>query len=343
MGCLGVNNDLAKAEFDEIRSSWGNLCKTPWGDELAHMFRGIEIALEAQATLRVVKTSLNVYRGLILYGGMYQLHAFDSVYIPVPRDELIKELQTSNPHVAALTFIYDSIIYPDQAGREQARRAATSLRDINLQIQSQGILISRRAEIVQKAQLLSFPAKAGEFLPSTAHNIDRVFSAIANPSISEADFPLHPDAIASMDRTERLLSAFGVEVPVFRIKGGKGMSLEGKFSVRERDAEGKPSDKDIHTIGAILQPLGPAYQAFKEMKDLKQVLNPFGSKLAVQASSSSRIKKWEKESGDLVISALRKAVGASANVPNRNDKKRKLDDEDLDDRGSKRAAAFDFF
>jgi hypothetical protein len=195
--------------------------------------------------------------------------------------------------------------------------------------------------MIKKANLLAFPNSQGEFLNATAHNIANVFSAIGDQAIPESNFPLHPDAITSSDRTERLLSAFGVEIPCFRVPGGKSMSLEGKFSVRDRGSDGKPEDRDIHTIGAVLLPLDRAFANFKEMKDTKKVLNPFGSKLAGQASANSRVKKWERDSGDSVIVALRKAVGASANVPNKGGNKRTADDDDIDNRGGKRAAAFD--
>jgi hypothetical protein len=343
LGCLGVSSDLARMEFDEVKSSWGNLAKTKWGDELAHMYRGIEIALDAQATLRVVRTNQNVYRGLILYGGMFELHSQGKVYIPVPRDELIQELVMSNPHASALNFIYDCIIYPDVAGRNAAKAAATSIRDINLQIITQGYAVSRREEVLKRAHLLTFPTAQGNFLIPTAFNIGNVFTAIGDPSISELAFPLHPDAITSGNRTERLLSSFGVDIPVFMVPGGKKMSLEGKFSVRERNTKGEPEDRDIHTVGAILLPLKDAYPAFTKMKEGKHILNPFGARLSTQASSSSRIKKYEKESGDTVISALRKAVGASATGGSSNSKKRAADDDEIDDRGGKRASGFDFF
>jgi hypothetical protein len=340
MGVLGTADDIAMAEFDEVKSSWGNICKTSWGDELAHMFRGVELALECQATLRVVKTHQNVYRGLILYGGMFEIQMRDKVYTPVPKDELIKELVNSNPHAAALNFIFESISYPDETIRNTEKAAVTNLRDINTQIMLRGVIGSRHAEVVKMAHRLTFPQ--ADYLNVTSHNITMVFSAIANLSIMEHTFPLHPDAITSSSRTERLLSAFGSEVPVFRVPGGKAMSLEGRFSVRERGTTGQPEDRDIHTIGAILLPLDRAYQAFKEMKDTKKVLNPFGSRLASQASSASRIKKWEKDSGDAVIAALRAAVGAQAFVPG-SASKRKADDDDIDERGTKRSAAFDMF
>jgi hypothetical protein len=341
LGTLGINHALAKAEFDEIRSAWGNLCKTVWGDELAHMYRGIEVALDTQTTMRVVQTTEHVYRGIILYGGCYRLYMRDTIFIPVNKNELLAELVNSNPHTASLKFIYDSIYYPDESGRQSAMKAARTLRDVNLQIIMQGAIPQRLDEIRRKAHMLTFPGSQGEFLSATAHNITSVFGAIADSSISETGFPLHPDAITSQDRTERLLSAFGSEVPTFRVPGGKKMSLDGRFAITERGADGRPESRDLHTIGAILLPLRSAYPAFKTMKDEKAVLNPFGAKLAIQASSTSRIKKWEKESGDAIIVALRGAVGASANATSGKGKKRVAEDNSIDDRGTKRASAFD--
>jgi len=339
LGCLGATGPQAADSFENLKSAWGNICKTPWGDELAHMYRGIEIALEAQATLRVVKTSQNLYRGLILYGGMFALHARGEIFRPVPRADLLIEMENSNPHVAALKFIYGAIYFPDEPGRVQARESATSLRDVNLILVSQGYQSNFEQEIRKKAHALTFPG--APYLSATAHNISLVFSAIADTTIPESNFPLHPDAITSKERTERLLSAFGSEVPVFRVPAGKTMSLEGKFAVKERGPSGASEEREIHAIGGILLPLARAYPAFKEMKDAKAVLNPFGSRLAAQASSSSRIKRWEKESGDLVVAALRLAVGASALVPNGKTKRSR--DEDDDETGNKRVkpSAFD--
>lgn len=340
LGTLGLNAELAKAEFDEIKASWGNICKTSWGDQLAHMYRSIELALEAQGSIRVVETSLHTYKGTIIYGGMYEFHTRDKIYKAVPHAELIVELAASNPHVSSLTFIYDSIAYPDATTRLNMTNAARSIRDVNRELTTRGFLQAREEEIIRKAHLLSFPGQS-DYFAVTAYNIEKVFQAMGNATISEADFPLHPDAVTSTKRDERLLSAFGSEVPSFRVPGGKKMSLSGNFAVKMREANGKMELKDVHAIGAILVPLAKGYQDYIAMKNDQEILNPFGSRLANQASSSSIVKKWEKDTCTTVVAALRSAVGASANVPANENKKRKADDDEIDDRYH-RVDAFDF-
>jgi len=334
MGTLGATAAQATSTFLDLKSAWGNICKTPWGDVLAHKFRSVEFALMTQTSLRLLKSN-SVYRGCILVGGAYTLHYNDTAYRPCSRSEILLAVRNASPHTASLEYIFSKITYSTQTERDNARNACQSVGDVNRQIRTHGIVEAERSEIRRRAYHLNFPGD-GQFLTPSAYNISKIFTAIGDPS-SVAIYPLHPEAIDSITREERLLSAFGSGVPTFLVANGKKMSLEGNFFVRERDTSGHNLvNRDVHKIACTLAPLRVAYQDFLKMKDMKAVLNPFGAQIGNSNANKAITRAFEKESAADIIAALRKAVGAST-VMKDNELKRRAA-EDIDDRDSKNLA-----
>lgn len=310
MGTLAVSAEIAALNFLDVKSNWGNLCKTSWGDILAHKFRCIEMCLQAQGSLRLIKSN-GVYKGCVIAGGMYTLTFNDTVYRPVSREEILVQIKNATPHKASLDYIFSKITYASATERANGLNACATLADVNFQIRSHGIIEAERSEIRRRAYHLQFPGD-GMYLTPTAHNISRVFTAIGDASIS-AVYPLHPEAIDSNFREERLLSSFGAAVPSFYVPNGKKMSLEGNFFVRERNpGNNNLEDREVHKIACVTVPLKQAYADFLKMKDSKAILNPYGAQIGKSNANTAITRSFEKESASEIVVSLRKAVGASA-------------------------------
>jgi hypothetical protein len=268
-------------------------------------------------------------------GGLYTLSYNDKLYVPVSREEILSAVKNASPHLASLTYIFSKIHYSSDVERENAMNNCSTLADVNKQIRMKGIIEAERPEIRRRAYHLNFPGD-GQYLNPSAFNIAKIFTAIGDAT-SVAIYPIHPAAIDSNSREERLLSAFGANVPTFMVANGKKMSLEGSFHVRERDARGANLvNRDVKKIACVLTTLPLAYADFLKMKDTKSVLNPFGSQIGRSNANTAIARSFEDESAQNIITALRKAVGASAVVPD-DSRKRKAQD-DIDDRNSKNPA-----
>jgi len=340
LGCLGINPEIAGEEFNSIKTSWGNLCKTPWGFKLAHIFRCIEVMLESQSSGLIVGAP-GAYEGIVILGGLYTIHIGDRIVVPGTRDQVINALSLTNAHLTSLNFILDKVYFPDSTTKTNQKAMCVSRRSLNWVIRQHGVVEMARSDIIKKAYLLRFPGEPAYLTPS-AFNISFVFDRLADPTISEGDLPLHPEAILASDRETRLLSVFGIECPSFMVPGGKLMSLKGNFAVEQRDKDkGTKETRDVHKVAVAMVSLKKAAQDLATVKETAKIQNPFGAQIGGTVSSNSTMRKFEKEGAQGILASLRKYVGVTEQDESGSKRKREDVDEGRE-RQKKQFAAFDF-
>jgi hypothetical protein len=215
---------------------------------------------------------------------------------------------------------------------------------VAVEIRTHPFSIGEERGIIEKAYFLSFHNDLEFFYPNS-HNIAKVLKAIADDSLIETNFPLHPEAITSADRTYRLLSAFGMDVPTFIVPGGKKMSLEGNFTVPDRDAKGDATVKDVHKIAVAFTDLKQAFIDFNTVKASKEIQNPFGNKGLSNSNAYTNtglLSRFEKDHAQDILVALREAVGAKPPTAGTAAGKRAREtDNNAMDRKAKKSKLFD--
>lgn len=338
MGLLGSDAAESQEVFDELKSSWGVICRTEMGFELAHMFWCISLAIETRSQILAIVPSSKKYLGCMIIGDGYSMDIRGRLVSPCSRTDLVEAFGTLNPHDGALAKIYWLLEYGAADARIQDRDACKSLRGLWLDIKNHPQRADKTDEIKKLALQLAFPGS--EPLSATAHNVATVLGAIADANVSEDKFPLYPTCVVSNSREERLLSAFGAYAPSFLVPGGKSMMLDKEFEVQVgKKSEG--NTRNVKKIGYIMKPLEQAVADLERVRETKGVLNPHGSAIMGRTSANSLIRSADAENAAGIIFALRMYTGTAVSDVVLG-KKRSREQEGQTGEGSKRKRANDW-
>lgn len=310
MGLLGDNAEEAQEMFEKLKGSWGSICRTELGFELAHIYWCIAFAIESKTQILAVVPSSKKYAGCLVLGEGYQVDIRGRLLEPCVRSDLVNAFETLSPHDGALAKIYWNLTYTDGQGRIADREACKSVHDLRRDLLVHPPRMDKVSEIENLAMQLSFPGM--EPFSPTPYNIAVVLGAIANAEADETKIPLYPKCVVEDRREYRLLSAFGSYGPSFLVPGGKLMMLDRPFEVamgKKKGGEGE--SRNITKIGFIMKPLDQAYADLIRVKEIKGVHNPCGSNVMGRTSSSSLIRVAETENAASIIFALRMYSGTS--------------------------------
>lgn len=311
IGLLGEDADEAQEVFSEIKGSWGNLCRTEMGFELAHLFWSMAFAIESRSQILAIVPSSRVYTGCIVIGEGYKVDIRNRLLEPCTRSDLVNAYSQLSPHDSSLAKIYWLLTFSADEARIQARDACNSFQQLRSDIANHPFRMDKEAEIEKLAMQLAFPG--GEPLSPTPYNVAVILGAIADETKSEDQFPLYPRCVTENDRTVRLLSAFGMYAPSFLVPGGKQMMLDKPFevSVGGKRGGGDDSRKIVTKIGYIMKPLDQAVADLAKVKEIKAVHNPHGSNIMGRTSANSLIRSAETDNASSIIFALRMYTGTS--------------------------------
>nr|WCL23001.1 hypothetical protein [Armillaria spp. ambi-like virus 3] len=338
LGLLGSTAEESQEVFDDLKSSWGIICRTELGFELAHMYWCIALAIETRSQILAIVPSSKKYLGCMIIGDGYNMDIRGRLISPCVRGDLVEAFGTLNPHDGALAKIYWLLEYGSAEARIQDRDACKSLRGLWLDIKNHPQRADKTDELKKLAMQLSFPGS--EPLSATAYNVATILGAIADTNLSEDKFPLYPTCVVSNDRSERLLSAFGAYAPSFMVPGGKMMMLDKPFEVQVgKKSEG--NTKNVTKIGYIMKPLDAAVVDLERIREIKGVMNPHGSAIMGRTSANSLIRSAEAENASGIIYALRLYTGTAISEVVLG-KKRAREQEGQTGEGSKRKRANDW-
>lgn len=309
----GLGGDIAESHetFEFLRGTWGVIARTPWGYELAHMYFCLRHALSTQSTLRLLLNADMTYEGSIILGSKFSISFNGNEPIEAKdRETLVKDYAQASPHDTTLVKIFSKILYEDEMTRGSDLQIVNNYHDVRHCIARKGMTEEGRVYAKKHAHLLKF-ADTKPYLTFTAENISAVLEAIFDEQKSEQEFPMYPSMIIETSRRARLWSAFGPTAPSFRVIGGKVMSLEGAFEVREKEKGKDAITKSVKKLGYIIKPLDKSLQDLEETISSKNVINPHGSNVVARVSAQSLIRTLEGDSCTKVLGALRRVSGVT--------------------------------
>lgn len=302
-GCLGSDEEDADIFYGELCSDWGTVRNSDIGHMLSHLFKIIDMAVESGAlvTLRVEDS---VYKGAFLLGGGFSVRDHDGNLVdPVNHTELRTAIERSDPAVRAFNELKTVLATAGMPANEPVqgyRRLRTILDGLNT---TEAV----REKVLELAPRAALPEP---YLAPTSGDVIRVLKAISDPTITEADFPLHPSMLFETVRWKRLLSAFGGHSISFRVPGGRKMSLEDTFSSMVRGRSGEKETKDVTKLALVVVPLSTAIEDWTSTLRDRAILNPYGNE-RTRASTSLIVKTMEKQDCLDIVGELRRCCGVT--------------------------------
>lgn len=202
--------------MERIKSAWGLISTTDFGNEVTHFCKCIEIALTAQATVYPVFYD-EVYEGTVICGTGYSINFNGEVLKPLAYAELQEVVSKSSSHTVAIKNI-ERVTKYDLTG-------VTTIRELSDAIKGAKLDDLARQEVVKDARKLSF---RGRYWSTSAFHIKQMMALLSSDKEIPVDTPMHPDFIFTSDRIESVLSAFGHQAPSLMIPNGKKCDLNSK-------------------------------------------------------------------------------------------------------------------
>jgi len=307
LGALGDDEEDAMENYEDLKSAWGNLHKSDWGNRMSHLFKAIEIALETQTVVLPIVVKGN-YAGCVLQGAGWVLKVGGAVYSPFSLDEVRQGVAKVDGHSNALWKIFSKMTFQTPEDRQVQYAACKGTKDLYRLTSTLGVgSAENQAAVLKLAEFLSFDNERP--LPSTAHNIDLVLGYVADPLKDILTLPyIHTSMLFEVNRRHLAWSAFGDSAPSFRVPSGRKMPLGASFEVALPKKGGNQVEKrSVRKIGCNMVPLELALRHLDDVFEDKQIWNPFGNAV-VGASFNNLYKVYEGDSVTTLLAAFRRAM-----------------------------------
>lgn len=200
-----------------LKTGLSGLRLTRCGDELTHLYRCLDVALDCYSGCIPIFSEGGVYEGCVISGGPGATITLNGQSFPfLPLEQLKSEFLNVSEHTIALNFIKSLIPSDDAKARIGSVTSMTDLRAliINLPFSSDD-----RDSIIRKAAHLNF--FVSEPWSINPNNISRCMSLISDFSTLDASHPISRLALFSGDKVLVALSCFGEKsVPSWDIPNG---------------------------------------------------------------------------------------------------------------------------
>lgn len=221
------------SQMDSIRSGWSMVASTRLGHEWSHLAKCIDVALQAQCFVYPIYTN-DVYEGTVICGAGYRVGLRDRMFGPVAYDELQKAVRDNTMHRKSLNEIIG--IVGDE--HEHDISVCEDMRTLSKLLLTLPLDEVSKGQIVKAAMKLNFRNK---YWSTSAAKTQLALHYLANPDESiPSDIPMYPKYIFSVDRDERVLSAFGHSAPTFMIPNGRKCEM--------KNMETPPKNLTVRTV-----------------------------------------------------------------------------------------------
>jgi len=217
-------NDLhgIVAKLGQLRSAWGTIHSTSLGNELSHLAKCIDLALQAQAVVYPVYSG-TVYEGSVISGAGFTMFGYsEKVYEPISYSKLQDHVVSNSAHSKAVAEIINAVDNEEPFKMD----GCSSIRQLSNLLKEEDLDETARAKVVKAAHHLSYPNK---YWSTSTHYVHTMLTYILDDKVAiPDDVPMHPNYIFYDSRVKEVMSAFGYEAPSFMIPNGRQIGLDKK-------------------------------------------------------------------------------------------------------------------
>lgn len=339
LGCLAEEPSEVTGVFQKIKSDMGLLGRTEWGKTVTHLFRCIDVAIRAQAKVKIAVESGH-YLGCAVMGSNFTIHVNGTEYRPGGPGELKDAYLRSGSNVEILHAV--ALAAGLDFGTISAVKGMWELRGV---LSRQGVPLGKQKDVIRIAKQLRFPEK--HWTPVVANLTKAKNLLVDGTPLAEypddTDLPIVADAIFSLEKDFVIWSCFGYVAPSFRIPGGASFDLTARQNLVSRRAGvfggGKTNEQlVVSKISLQMVALDVAVDHLRALIREQKALNPFAQP-NTRRSMQNQYKTFTGKDFQRVVEILREIakVGAPEEAgPSKG--KRKAGGEPDETRPSKRTA-----
>jgi hypothetical protein len=243
--CIGTSEDDVANLLTVLRPGFRSLYSTPQGMALAHMFFGIDLAVQTGGLLRPYITNQTYLGfGLVQANPTYKLFTGTSIRSQLSADEYSAAVEALDHHHIAITEIREWLESNNDGGVDipEVEKLAASSRLLSKTIYEKfNLSATQRDELANLINRTSFNDMYME--PST----DNIITALQKMASNSWDWPEAPyylkgGVLFADDIITRILASFGPRAPfinalgndvmTFQLKSAPPANLEGEGSLR---------------------------------------------------------------------------------------------------------------
>lgn len=279
--CLGDTTMDQVENLDSIKSGLSALRLTRVGDELTHLYKCLDIAIDCNAGLVPIFENER-YEGCLISGGPGATLIHNGTITPFQSvTELKNEFLNFSEHASNLAAIAQLMTEEDARDAVLEAKSMFDLRNVCLQ----AVLTQQdRDDIIRRAGHLDFGKDSWVINPA---NLKAAMKLLSNPSSANADTPIGRMTLFSTDPVMLALSCFGEKsAPSWDIPNGTKCSLKKSVPPASPNVERKKGSRgeisDAAWVMVVRQTdLISAVEEFREM----------ASTLTYRSSSSMLARK----------------------------------------------------
>lgn len=245
MLALGDSMEEQLENFNMLKSGLSSLRLTRVGDELSHLYKCIDIAIQSYAGC-VPIFSNDVYEGCVLAGGPGATLIVNGEFVSfITPDRLNHDISTISEHTSTLSFISNKTTSEELQSEIVSSTTMRELRECCLKLETTQDI---RDEIIRRAAYLNFGEESWVINPA---NLKSCFDIVADIAFIElTSAPIGRVALFSTDTVLLAMSCFGEKTaPSWDIPNGTKCSLKGNnpptppnINIRGKGSRGEIND-----------------------------------------------------------------------------------------------------
>lgn len=215
---LGSTFADQSANFDKLKTAWGNICSTAAGDVLSHLAFMIDIGLQCQARPYAIFDGTE-YMGTVLSGCRFKIRSRSTLYSPIAHADILVKMGDAKFHSAVLTAI------ANMAGEHGAAvRACKTMRQLSTVLLGAAMTEDIKDNIRKEAVHLNFGERAWAM---NATSLLKLLDLLRDSGVPiDNGVPMHHTSLFNNDRVASALSAFGYQAPTFLIPSCPQLALK---------------------------------------------------------------------------------------------------------------------